>query len=73
VVKRKKRRKKSPVTAPSSIRGGEKWRVAGLLGNLRGILKDFKTLSIHERSALESIEIQLDSVITKWIDKEPAR
>ena len=73
MAKRRKRRKKSPATAPSSIRGGEKWRVAGIRGNTLNLLKSATTLSVRERKALETIVDGLDLILEQWIDKEPAR
>jgi len=67
----KKKRKKKPTEelSPSSLRGQEKWRVAGIHANLKKFLSTNKTLSLDEKAELTYAITSISEVLRLWEDK----
>ena len=66
---RKRRKKRRTIHRPYGHRGSEKWRVAGIHGNLRQFLANAETLAPIEIDRLKRVKNLLDLVVSDWDDE----
>ena len=69
MAKRRRSKKRTTNSRPYGHRGSEKWRVAGIRGNLRQFLDNATTLQPIEWDRLKRVKNLLDLTLRDWDDE----